>query len=306
MKRESCVRQRVILDVVGLLLVLGFVASLSTPAAAQYCKACIIFPVDYPGALATECNDFQDLQSPFDGGIIVGDYTDTSNVVHGFSYSVPKRTFAKLDYPGASMTYAWGVNHHKQIVGYFVDSTNNSHGFVYLPGITRNTFSSLDYPGGIGTFAFGINDHGEIVGAYFDSSGNKHGFTFFRGSYTSFDISGAIATNAVGVTNSGNIVGHFFDSSDVQHGFRLVGGIGGTFTQIDYPGSACLRTASSVTCTSVVREINNPKNPDPFDPVVGLYADAQGTIHGFGLISPPAGPIFEMLDVNMFLSLIHI
>lgn len=53
MKRESCVRHRVILEVVYLSLVLGFVAPLSTLAAAQ-CKFCQFFSVDYPGAIATK------------------------------------------------------------------------------------------------------------------------------------------------------------------------------------------------------------------------------------------------------------
>jgi probable HAF family extracellular repeat protein len=59
-----------------------------------------------------------------------------------------------------------------QIVGYYYDSLNDQHGFMY----DGATYTTVDEPSGVsGTYATGINNRGEIVGYYLD--GNKtHGF----------------------------------------------------------------------------------------------------------------------------------
>ena len=64
---------------------------------------------------------------------------------------------------------ATGINNSGQIVGYYDDSSGNSHGFLYSNG----TWTTLDDPLATkGTEAVGINDSGQIVGNYADSSGN--------------------------------------------------------------------------------------------------------------------------------------
>ncbi|HEY6765257.1 MAG TPA: hypothetical protein VI386_10815 [Candidatus Sulfotelmatobacter sp.] len=260
MKRKSCTGCNVLSMFHLRVLAIGFLVFavatlLAVPPDARAQDAGWAFTsIDYPGAIATECNDMA-------AGIFVGDYTDTSNKVHGFAETY-KGIFTRFDYPGAISTYAWGVNSSKQIVGYYVDSAHVNHGFLFT---SPHTFASLDYPGATGTFAYGINDSGEIVGTWLDASLNQHGFTLGGGTYTSFDLPGSTGTNPIGISDVGTIVGYFFDLSNVQHGFQLVGGIHGTSSQVDYPGSSY---------TSVDRMKDTPV-------LYGLYADALGINHGF-------------------------
>ncbi len=74
---------------------------------------------------------------------------------------------------GTNGTHAWGINNAGQIVGYYYDSSNAEHGFLYNGG----AYTTLNGPlGAGGTQAYGINDAGQIVGDYTDSSGTQHGF----------------------------------------------------------------------------------------------------------------------------------
>jgi probable HAF family extracellular repeat protein len=62
-------------------------------------------------------------------------------------------------------TRAQGINDQGQIVGFYVDSSGATHGFLYSGG----AYTTLDDPLGTGgTFAQGINDQGQIVGSYID------------------------------------------------------------------------------------------------------------------------------------------
>src|SRR5579872_833757 len=81
-------------------------------------------------------------------------------------------TFSSIDVPGATKTYAIGINASGQIVGGYVDVTGTEHGFLYKSG----KFSTIDAPGSSGrTDARGINNFGHIVGDYTES-GEDHGF----------------------------------------------------------------------------------------------------------------------------------
>jgi probable HAF family extracellular repeat protein len=82
-----------------------------------------------------------------------------------------------IDVPGASETYAEGINNRDEIVGYFKTAAteNLRRGFLYKNGV----FTMIDVPGAKATWAEGINDSGEIVGGYDDGrrhSGSWHGF----------------------------------------------------------------------------------------------------------------------------------
>ena len=94
--------------------------------------------------------------------------------------------FTTIDVPGASSTFAAGINGARQIVGTFYDSAG-PHGFLYSGG----SFTTIDVPGALGfTEATGINDAGQIVGAFTDKTGT-HGFLYSGGSFTIINASGA-------------------------------------------------------------------------------------------------------------------
>jgi uncharacterized membrane protein len=65
--------------------------------------------------------------------------------------------------PGATFTWANGINDVGQIVGAYSD-TGGGHGFLFDQGI----YTTIDGPGAVadfGTQAYGINDSGQIVSA---------------------------------------------------------------------------------------------------------------------------------------------
>jgi hypothetical protein len=73
--------------------------------------------------------------------VIVGSYTDASNVTHGFVYSRGK--FTNLDFPGSSFTVATAINNSGTIVGQYFYPTGVEHGFRDQNG----KFTELDAPG---------------------------------------------------------------------------------------------------------------------------------------------------------------
>ena len=92
----------------------------------------------------------------------------TSNVL------AQDRTFTTIDFPGATITDAIGINPRGDIVGFYTLS-GTTHGFLLSGG----QFTSIDFPGATATNALGINPRGDIVGQYI-SAGVSHGFLLSR------------------------------------------------------------------------------------------------------------------------------
>src|SRR5215472_15421043 len=79
----------------------------------------------------------------------------------------PAFQFTSIDFPGAVLTNAQGINPGGEIVGIYRDTAGKQHGFLLSGG----NFSSIDYPGAIATDARGISPGGDIVGAFTDAPG---------------------------------------------------------------------------------------------------------------------------------------
>src|SRR2546429_6721133 len=62
-------------------------------------------------------------------------------------------SFSTLDYPGATTTALQGVDNRGEAVGFYSDSTGNSHGFREFHG----AFTSFDVPGALGTAPRAVN-----------------------------------------------------------------------------------------------------------------------------------------------------
>src|SRR5579864_2007901 len=60
--------------------------------------------------------------------------------------------FTTIDFPGAVLTNAWGINPAGEIVGVYKDTAGQQHGFL----LSWGHFTSIDYPGAIATDARGI------------------------------------------------------------------------------------------------------------------------------------------------------
>ena len=72
-------------------------------------QQCSSFDVPVAGSAATQAEDINAR------GQIVGAYSDASGAIHGFLKTEDDFTF--LDFPGAVLTNAWGINSSGQIVG---------------------------------------------------------------------------------------------------------------------------------------------------------------------------------------------
>jgi probable HAF family extracellular repeat protein len=154
-------------------------------------------------------------------------------------------TFTTIDVPGATSTFAAGINSQGDIVGAFDDANGVRHGFLR----TRNgDFATIDYPRVGLTFAQGINSEGDIVGNYRDAYPKRpksHGFLLRGGEFTTVDPPvDACFTRAADINSAGDIVGQYNTPlapappcgtgphDGKQHGFLLREG---RFTTLDFP-----------------------------------------------------------------------
>jgi hypothetical protein len=109
-------------------------------------------------------------------GDVAGFYAKSSSLTDAFLlYSNSK--FVTLAVPGASMTQAFGLNDHDEVVGAYTTGSGSSavtHGFTWRPG---HGFTTVDDPHGMGTTLInGVNNAGDLVGFYTDSAGHTDGF----------------------------------------------------------------------------------------------------------------------------------
>jgi hypothetical protein len=161
-----------------------------------------------------------------------------------------------FDAPGAGTaagqgTFGLGMTPSQAIEGFYIDSSNASHGFIRAKGGAITTF---DAPGagagaGQGTFPESINPAGAITGFYTDATGLSHGFVRAPdGGITTFDAPGAgrpvscspplicsNGTQGAAINPAGVIAGQYADTRGVFHGFLR--SPDGSITPFDVPGA---------------------------------------------------------------------
>jgi hypothetical protein len=115
--------------------------------------------------------------------------------------------YAKIAYPGATLTMVNGINNSNVVVGSYFDSADVVHGFVYRQG----KFSAVNFPAATATEVQGINDLGDIVGTYqLPGPLNFHGFMRHSGVFSTIDDPDAtFGTVAFGMSKTGKIVGSY-------------------------------------------------------------------------------------------------
>jgi probable HAF family extracellular repeat protein len=110
----------------------------------------------------------------------LGDVAGFADNASGTTEAFLKRSDGKtyhLNFPGAAMTQAFGLNNGDEVVGAYTVGTGNnavSHGFVWAPGFGFQTVN--DANGTDSTLINGVNDRGSLVGFYTDGQGNTDGF----------------------------------------------------------------------------------------------------------------------------------
>ncbi len=212
---------------------------------------------------------------------IVGVYTDTHLVQHGFVST--HGAYTKVDVPGGypGTTAPSGINEFGMVVGSYQDGVNfGERGFVLNNGVYTTFTVTLANAVPNTTYALGINDFGQVVGNYLDYNGVTRGFLLSNGVYTSFDIHVAdpsIRVNATlpaGINDLGQITG--FYTTDINgdpltvaaHGFVLSGH---TTTTLDVPGALNGTYGAGTQATGI----------NLLGQVVGIYVDTDGATHGF-------------------------
>jgi len=168
------------------------------------------------GATSTQANGINDK------GAVVGSYTDSAGVQHGFVLN--GATYTTLDPPGAgtSLVAAWSIN-NAGVIGIYA---LNSAGTGYISFTTKDkgkTYKSFAYSkaGTVGTAIHAVSNMGDIDGTYFDSASTAHGVLFHKGKYYSFSDpkAGSIGTRADGLNIKLQIVGRYSPADGTTHGF---------------------------------------------------------------------------------------
>ena len=222
-------------------------------------------------------------------GVITGQYTDASNVQHGF-LRAPDGNITTFDPPGSVSTEPTSINPAGAITGYYRDA---SRGWLDFLRDRDGTFTIFD-PNQYSPFtaALSINPAGAIAGVWWDYSVDMlHGFLRASdGNITSFNtpefwvvysFAGAMSINPAGVITGGYEV---FDMNLHQvfgHGFVRAPTSGvvdtdwydGTITTFDPPGSI----------------YTVPWSINPAGAITGQYVTASYEGHGF--LRAPDGTI---------------
>ncbi|MCE2394026.1 hypothetical protein J4G02_05460 [Candidatus Poribacteria bacterium] len=127
-----------------------------------------------------------------------------------------------------SLTFGfYGLNNAGQVVGFYQDLNEISHGVIVQDG----ELTQFDFPGAAETEIFGISESGLLIGDIFDADGAIHGFVGSE----QFDVPGAAITYADDMNTDGFLVGSYVDTDDVYHGY--IRHPNGSFTTFDYPGA---------------------------------------------------------------------
>lgn len=166
-----------------------------------------------------------------------------------------------VDYPGATNTQINGMNDAGDVVGFYVDSAQKTHGFVLKQG----KFTSFDFEGATATQGRAINNSGDIAGLYTHDDGLQHSFLYSGGTFTRIDVPNANYTGAFGLNESGEVVGHTQFPGESMKGFTWKQGQFSVFT---YPD------ANTMACAFGV----NAKGD-----IVGHWREPSGTIRGYVL-----------------------
>ncbi len=211
-------------------------------------------------------------------------------------------TYSSISVPGATRTFASGINNMGQIVGSYSDSNGGWHGYVY----TNGTFTNfLDVPGANPTTPIeigGINDAGEIVGSILSPSPNGRGFLYSDGIFTDIYYPQSFSTTAKGINNAGQIlVGTGFVDFVLSNGELtpiIVPNISQTVVQasaINNIGQVVGSFGSSNDVQGFLQDTNGevttfrfpgavrtyPSGINDFGEIVGYYQGTDAPQHGF-------------------------
>ena len=251
--------------------------------------------IDVPGVdflAVAASSDFEDYAG----------YTKSADGQKMVAFTLIDGVFATYDFPGAKNTYFFALGNDGRAAGHYEDSEGLHHGVVLRNGELRQ----YDFPGAVETEIYGISDAtGALTGNFTDASGVRRGFT----GDTIVEAPGALETFADFVA-AGRLVGSYIDADGIYHPYTR--SPDGRFVSIDLPGAATLeymfvhgindagiiigrlKRVQDIPRTYVgtfrdgLQELIFPGsvstegyNINQDGSVVGHYASADGSVHGF-------------------------
>jgi hypothetical protein len=213
---------------------------------------------------------FNQLLGINNNGVIAG-YFGSGVANHpnkGYTLTQPygQGQYVNENFPGSAQTQVIGINNANVTVGFFVDASGATFGFVKR----GDRYTKVANPNAAGTTLvtqlLGVNDEGIAAGFYNDATGTAHGFTYdiARRSFHAVRLpssAGAGAVTVTGINNRGDLSG-FYTAGTTTFAFEIVRG---HFRQLSFGGGSNTQALG----------INSK------DQVVGSYVDASGLTHGF-------------------------
>ena len=214
---------------------------------------------DPPGSTFTRAwgiNDF---------GIVVGEYADAAEVLHGFVRS-KAGSITTIDVDGAAQTEVFGNNDLGDIVGTFFNASGDEFGFMRTASGTTTVIEFEPFTGNAETYVGAINNRREMVGSYYGPTfANGTAFRLRDGTFTPLTDppgSAPMQNFAGGINDFGVITGNFLDTSGGNHGYFLRGT---HYRTVDFPGA----TYSSL---NAINDLGR---------ATGTSIGADGLFHGF-------------------------
>src|SRR5882724_6091365 len=139
-------------------------------------------------------------------------------LVASAAFAADNGRFTQVDYPGASLTQAWGINSRGDIIGIYTGADKNNHGFLLNGG---GHLTAINYPGAAVTLLNAVTPQGEIVGEFGETPTSPHrAFKLgIDGVFTAYDLPGAAVTTFGGINTRGDISGIYRLADGVSHTF---------------------------------------------------------------------------------------
>ena len=239
---------------------------------------------NFPASVQTQVTGIND------SGTTVGFWSNTNlgpPMDSNFAFVDVGGVFTTADDPNVATTgtitdQLLGVNNSNVAVGFYVDASGNTYGYLY--NINTGTFSApISDPSGMPgtTTAAAINNSGEIAGFYTNATtGLVDGFIDNGGTFSTIAVPGAMSTTLLGINDNGLAVGVDTYSSGLM--FGLVCSIS-TLT--------CVQESDpNGTGTTTFNGIND------LDQIVGFYTNGAGNVIGLVTTVPEPSTMTLLLS----------
>jgi len=131
---------------------------------------------------------------------------------------------------GATQSFGSAVNDSGAVVGYYLDTAGNTHGFLWK----NKKYTTLNVPKALASYGTGIDKNGNISLFWSDSAGLTESALYNGKTYKTINVPGASSSYALDLNTAGDVCYEWLDSSNVIHGALLHGG---KYYKFDYPKS---------------------------------------------------------------------